>query len=493
MEGESPQVKTISKAKAIKRVLARLGYNSSNMPEDLLQEVLEDIKVAHEETKAGCPSPMEIEDQTSTALWQSPNIMGHGPQRLAKGAPDDLDASEELPTQLAYPDASFPLGRTPSKVSSGDDTTTEDSDDDVEIRPKDSVSQQVPGVSESQPPQHNSLQHDLATDNARIAKRPPHVLANKPDIVELPTKRPRTAPTPLPKRAHQSSILAPRDDARRSVSNRAFSIHRTPTHTAASRDHIIFSTVPNRSSARSSSPPPISDVDAVVTWATRLISKASRSQTDTTDVGIPYAWLTSILESLCAQLVAAPLKPQARPIRRLGRPKDTDSVEDDAELLEAQAALALGKRINAPHKPCLSNFPGFRRHIASNAIPDLVATLITKGLYELHGTVSGWAGKSYEIPHLWPSIRTSHTPEDLQYNQRLAKRLLANQFHCRNTKTGADPYEHAALQACIDAALFWSRESLGVAFKEQFRLVPLPAVAFVLTKMQHGIEEMATG
>lgn len=60
---------------------------------------------------------------------------------------------------------------------------------------------------------------------------------------------------------------------------------------------------------------------------------------------------------------------------------------------------------NAPHKPCLSDFPGFRRHIASNAIPDLVATIITEGPYELTGTVSKWAGKSYgrrwteEIPN----------------------------------------------------------------------------------------------
>lgn len=42
-------------------------------------------------------------------------------------------------------------------------------------------------------------------------------------------------------------------------------------------------------------------------------------------------------------------------------------------------------------------------------------------------------------------------------------------------------------------ALFWREESIGVAFEDRFRPLPLPAVAFVLTAMQHGIEELFTG
>ncbi|QRV99170.1 hypothetical protein RhiJN_27189 [Ceratobasidium sp. AG-Ba] len=98
-----------------------------------------------------------------------------------------------------------------------------------------------------------------------------------------------------------------------------------------------------------------------------------------------------------------------------------------------------------------------------------------------------------EVCHLWPFICTPHTTDDLLYNKQLAKRLLPNQFHCRNTKTGEDPYKHPSLQACIKAALFWSPESIGASFEERFCPLPLPSVAFVLTKMQHGIEEMATG
>lgn len=125
---------------------------------------------------------------------------------------------------------------------------------------------------------------------------------------------------------------------------------------AALRDRIIFSTVPSRSSVLSSRPPPTSDVDAVLTWATRLAAKASRShpapstsrqasQSDTDDANNPYTQLTSVLESLRAHLASSSTKPQARSIQRLGRRKDTDFVEDDSELLEAQAALVLGKRI----------------------------------------------------------------------------------------------------------------------------------------------------
>lgn len=193
--------------------------------------------------------------------------------------------------------------------------------------------------------------------------------------------------------------------------------------------------MPKASSTVSSvlSPPPTSDVDAVLTWATHLAAKASHSSsaagsarqtnpTNTIDVNDPYAQLAPVLETLRAHLATSVPKPQTRLTRRLGRPKDTDFVEDNAEVLEAEAALTLGKRIvscsvllfvsgtkahtqNVPCKPCLSDFPGFRCHIVSNAIPNLVATLITQGAYEVYSTASQWANKSYsrrwsnEIPH----------------------------------------------------------------------------------------------
>ncbi|QRV97643.1 hypothetical protein RhiJN_25665 [Ceratobasidium sp. AG-Ba] len=532
MESQPREVSTITRAEAIRRVSAHLRYNALKMLDDELQEVLEDIEAVKEE--AHRTSPMEIEDRTFEALWQPSDrdAMGRRPRGLAGATSYDIETS-------------IPLSHPP-----GDDTATEDSDEIEELGPGDSVSQRVPQPAEHlspEPLQRSSSHGDLAHDRISNPKRSTPITADEPDDSDAPSKRPRTTLSPLPRIARTSPSPGARDysHTRLSTPTTLLSARRPSTRATAPRGRIIFSTAPKSSASQFSlsSPPPTSDVNAVLTWAMRMITKAGEShlaagtsrqasQTDLADS--PYARLTSVLEDLRAHLAASASKPRANQMQPLRRPKDTDFIEDDAELLEAEAALALGKRINGPHKPCLSDFPGFRRHIASNAIPDLVATLITRGAYEVYGTTSNWAKTSYghqwtdEIPdepfqpappgllgimvhrgscfrgnmmdrirpevcHLWPFIRTPHTPDDLRYNQRLAKRLLPNQFHCRNTKTGEDPYEHPALQACINAALFWSVESIGVAFEERFRPLSLPTVAFVLTKMQHGIEEIATG
>ncbi|QRW11987.1 hypothetical protein RhiLY_10986 [Ceratobasidium sp. AG-Ba] len=546
MESEGPQVKTISKADAIKRVSAHLGYDASEMPEDILKDVLEDIEVL--ETEADRSGPMEIEDGAFETLRQSPGrtFMGRRPEELAGEASDDINMSEELP-QFTYPDARLLLGQAVSEAPRDDDTATEDSEE-IELGPGDSVSQRVPQSknlpSESLRPAPPQL--DLAHNRVQNTKRAFDATADNPGDPPIPTKRPRAISSPLARVPRPSP--APVTDAPGSTSTNQHSIQRAPIRTTGPTSRIIFSAAPQSSSVLSSNllnPPPTSNVDAVLAWATRMATKATNShpvastshpgsQTNSVDNGDRYAQLASVLEDLRAHLAASAPKQHANQVRRLRHPRDTDFVEDDAELLEAEAALALGKRINAPRKPCLSDFPGFRRHIASNAIPDLVATLVTHGAFEVHGTTAGFAEDSYsrqwteEIPdepfqppprallaimvhrgscfrshtmdrirpevcHLWPFIRTPHTPNDLLYNKRLAKRLLPNQFHCRNTKTGEDPYEHPALQACINVALFWSPESIGASFDDRFRPLPLPSVAFVLTKMQHGIEELATG
>ncbi|QRV89360.1 hypothetical protein RhiJN_17378 [Ceratobasidium sp. AG-Ba] len=539
MENEPRAVSTITRAEAIKRVSAHLNYDASEMPDEELQEVLEDIEALKDEARRA--SPMEIEDGTFEALRQPSDreAMGRGPRGLAGAAPYDIDSLEEPSQQPEHPVTPIPLGR-----PHDDDTATEDSDEVEELGPGDSVSQRVPQPDETlflKTLQPAPSQGDLADNRVCNSKRPSFATTDEQDKVDVPAKQPRTILSALPRITHCPS---PSPVARDRTS--LLSVRHPSTRATAPRGRIIFSTAPRSSSSSStlSNPPPTSDVDAVLTWATRVVTQATRphlptgtsrhiSQTDPVE-NDKYVQLASVLEDLRAHLAASTPKPPVDQARRLRRPKDTDFIEDDAEILEAEAALALGKRINAPHKPCLSDFPGFRRHIASNAIPDLVATLITQGAYEVYGTTSQWAKTSYshqwtdEIPdepfqpappgllgimvhrgscfrgnvmdrirpevcHLWPFIRTPHTPDDLRYNQRLAKRLLPNQFHCRNTKTGEDPYEHPALQACINAALFWSVESIGVAFEERFRPLSLPTVAFVLTKMQHGIEEIATG
>jgi hypothetical protein len=42
-------------------------------------------------------------------------------------------------------------------------------------------------------------------------------------------------------------------------------------------------------------------------------------------------------------------------------------------------------------------------------------------------------------------------------------------------------YEHEEFVRGIGAGLFWDPESLGVVFQKRFELVPLPAVALILT------------
>ncbi|KAG9088243.1 hypothetical protein FRC06_002157, partial [Ceratobasidium sp. 370] len=282
----------------------------------------------------------------------------------------------------------------------------------------------------------------------------------------------------------------------------------------------------------------MSDVDAVLVWASRLATNVAGScpaanQGPGTSCDDPYYLLASVLGDLRSHLATTTPKSATAP------KSDTDFIEDNADILEAEAVLALGKWIlkltqGPSHKPCLSDFPGFRRHIASGAIPDLIATLITEGAYEVYGTACSWAEESYnrqwndelpdqplqhaprplksamvhrcscfrydtlvklrpEVSHLWPFIRTPRTPGDLKYNVRLAKRLLPNQFHCADPKTGAGPYKHASLQVCIGVGLFWGLESTGVVFEDRYRPLPLPAVAFILTTMQHCIEEWQTG
>jgi hypothetical protein len=93
---------------------------------------------------------------------------------------------------------------------------------------------------------------------------------------------------------------------------------------------------------------------------------------------------------------------------------------------------------------------------------------------------------------------------DIKHNKRLAKKLGANVFHCRVSPISTDYsmvltnpchlkehvpdtnyYEHPEFVRAIGAGLFWDPESLGVVFRERFEVIPLPAVALILTMVCH--------
>lgn len=42
-------------------------------------------------------------------------------------------------------------------------------------------------------------------------------------------------------------------------------------------------------------------------------------------------------------------------------------------------------------------------------------------------------------------------------------------------------FEHPEFIRAIGAGLFWDPESLGMAFRERFEVIPIPAVALILT------------
>ncbi|KAF8596362.1 hypothetical protein BDV93DRAFT_66635 [Ceratobasidium sp. AG-I] len=82
---------------------------------------------------------------------------------------------------------------------------------------------------------------------------------------------------------------------------------------------------------------------------------------------------------------------------------------------------------------------------------------------------------------------------DIKHNKRLAKKLGANIFHCRDHVPDSNYYEHPEFVRAIGAGLFWDPESLGVVFRTRFKVVPLPAVALILTMMQASIDEWKLG
>ncbi|KAF8597529.1 hypothetical protein BDV93DRAFT_596573 [Ceratobasidium sp. AG-I] len=184
-------------------------------------------------------------------------------------------------------------------------------------------------------------------------------------------------------------------------------------------------------------------------------------------------------------------------------------------------------------KPKLSDYPGIGE-VASAAIPYFLATVFAEGAYENLETFRSWALDSYrltwelefpeyeyeappkdvltimtrrvswlrgevkkrirvivEYGHGFRNPATSRV--DIKHNRRLAKKLGPEAFHCRDLVPNTDHFEHPQFVRAIGAGLFWDPESLGVVFKDRFKVVPIPAVALILTMMQACIDEWRLG
>ncbi|KAG9094019.1 hypothetical protein FRC06_011271, partial [Ceratobasidium sp. 370] len=290
-------------------------------------------------------------------------------------------------------------------------------------------------------------------------------------------------------------------------------------------------------------PPPMSDTHGMLAWAAWLAQHVSHTANNprastscragpASQPDALYHALAQVLGDLASRLPAPTL--QLRPSRPPLNPKHMHFVDDNAEFLKAEAALSLGQHFPSRGKLKLSDFPGLPRHIASLAIPDLIATACTQGACEVFGMISEWADDAFhdtwdcEVPDeqriqipcplnplmvrcvSWfrgESKKQGHPAaafgysfinppedcEDSRYNCLLSAGLLPNSFHFLDPETETDPYENPVLCRCIAAIFFWVPDSLGVVYHTKFNLIPIPAVAMVLTIMQHCIQEWSTG
>ncbi|KAG9090431.1 hypothetical protein FRC06_001088 [Ceratobasidium sp. 370] len=185
-------------------------------------------------------------------------------------------------------------------------------------------------------------------------------------------------------------------------------------------------------------------------------------------------------------------------------------------------------------KSGLGRYPGTRGKAASHAIPKLLSTATRKGVYQDQDTYIKWARNAYRrvwaekyshLPYKDPPLdllrtivlRISGLRTDVKKrireltiylfqfinpgssvrlmtaNQRLFSRLHPNTFHCRDLKTDVDQFEHPAFKRAICVAFFWDQNSFAVRDHQNFKVLPLPAVAFVLTMMQDCLREWETG
>ncbi|KAG9088936.1 hypothetical protein FS749_001737, partial [Ceratobasidium sp. UAMH 11750] len=64
---------------------------------------------------------------------------------------------------------------------------------------------------------------------------------------------------------------------------------------------------------------------------------------------------------------------------------------------------------------------------------------------------------------------------------------------CQDLKTNTDQYEHPQLARAVWVGFFWDADAIGMAFSAQFNLIPVPAVALILTMMQVCIAKWELG
>ncbi|KAG9086220.1 hypothetical protein FS749_003803 [Ceratobasidium sp. UAMH 11750] len=535
------EVVRISKAEAIRRTTAYIGADTSHLSAKTIQRLHEQAAQDAEEDDTG---PMELEGGSAPEFLQSTGrvVLGSGHHPPTGRTTGDVGSPGGPDTQPISTLDSHAPEEPGLEARPADDTATEPESEPeiVELGPGDSISQQA--VRTVRTPQPRPIAIPQTPHPAKT--NPPAKTSDTATIDESDEEAPGPALDSDTSRVHKRQRLAHRSQSPEFHIPRPIPLASTHSARPSTRLPPLISRpsapTTNSDAMSLSKLPPTSDPNAVLAWVAQLANQAlvshsvanqvaSTSRQGTDQSNGPLHLLAKVLGEAQSHLVASPPTLRTKSRHYSPYPRHTDLVEDNAETLEAEAAIALGH-----HLPTLADFPGLPWRVASKAINHLLATTSTEGPFEPFGVVDEWSNTSYKIiwgqelpdtplikpprelralmvrrsswfrgetmkrlrpliPFCWDFINPPRTLQDLRSNRKRAETLLPNSFHCLKPETDEDPYEHPSLLDCHAAAFFGNPEALGMMFHDKFRPTPLPTIAMILTLVQHGIEEWRTG
>ncbi|KAG8699755.1 hypothetical protein FRC09_006400, partial [Ceratobasidium sp. 395] len=143
----------------------------------------------------------------------------------------------------------------------------------------------------------------------------------------------------------------------------------------------------------------------------------------------------------------------------------------------------------------LGRYPGKRGRVASHAIAHLLAVAIRKGVFQTQEIYFRWARREYirAWKRLYPEIKYKKPKRHLLRLMIIRISGLRTDIRKRNLNADEDYYEHPHMFDVISEAYFSHPDSPVIQHHKDFRLLPLPAVAFVLMMMQDCLAEWDTG
>ncbi|KAG8791638.1 hypothetical protein FRC12_008540 [Ceratobasidium sp. 428] len=542
----------VKREKAIRLATTHTGQDASNYSTQTLNKILQEI-VDEED----CEGPVGTEGEDSPTQYEQARhmVLGGGHQSPATGIADDA-GSEGANAELEdAPGPEEPVvdmmeadGPATTELAGAElpaensDTVLKETQAPIELGTGDFISQRIPGHSLT-PCSHLTPRSSRTLPHATGFPRTPHPNKSHPldnagensgsatiDSDEegtLARKRQRLAqPTHRAKPSHLG-IFRPI----------ASNVQALPLRAARHKPPPPASSVTLTPGL--SKPPPASDLKSALAWAVEFAEREARSCATTSQHASgsrqsqgDFGLLAQVLGEICSLTDSSlSLPPKVRYLPEHSR--STDFISNHVAVLEAEAAVVLGKRTRPRKQPSLADFPGLPGEIASLTIPELVATAVAKGPYEGYSKTDEWAidifksiatkltGDEIDDPpralralmirrlsifrgeavdRVRPVTAYRHgfivapeTLEDVRHNIELAKLLLPNDFHCANPAEGTDAYESPIMEEVLARVIFWAQDALGVVYHQMYYPVPIPTIAFALTLWQHTVGEWKTG